>query len=66
VILLCVLCSPKKILDYRYWPRLRARFIIHVAMSLLPQLPLELYEDICRHATDHVLCLELTKRAAPT
>ncbi len=58
--------NPKALLDYRKWPRLRARFIIHVAMSLLPQLPLDLYDDICKHTTDHTLCLELTKRAVPT
>jgi len=54
--------SPKSILDPRKWPPLRARFIISVAMSLVPQLPPELYERICLHATNADVAADIVKR----
>lgn len=55
--------SPKSILDYRKWPSLRARYIIDVAMSILPRLPEDLYNRICLHATDPETASEITGRA---
>jgi len=54
--------KPKEILDYRKWPHLRSRFIISVAMSIVPNLPSDLYDFICRHATDVQVAQELTQR----
>jgi len=55
--------SPKAILDYRKWPELRSRFVISVAMSFVPNLPKELYDNICLHATDKAIASQLAERA---
>jgi len=55
--------SPKSILDYRKWPKLRARYVINIAMSLLPQLPKDLYTRICLHAIDPEVASAITGRA---
>ena len=54
--------SPKSILDPRKWPPLRARFIISVTMSLLPQLPAELYRRVCLHASDAAVASAVVAR----
>jgi len=54
--------QPEQILNYRKWPRLRAKFIISVAMSLLPQLPSEIYDQMCAHGTDPAVASALTGR----
>eukprot|EP00455_Lapot_gusevi_P055059 TRINITY_DN8923_c0_g1_i1.p1 TRINITY_DN8923_c0_g1~~TRINITY_DN8923_c0_g1_i1.p1 ORF type:complete len:187 (-),score=41.88 TRINITY_DN8923_c0_g1_i1:132-692(-) len=51
--------KPKRILDYRKWPRLRARPIISVTMSLLPLVPADLYHKICYHGIDPDVCSEI-------
>jgi len=55
--------QPGEMLNYRKWPPLRARYIISVAMSLLPQIPNDLYEKIMNHGTDPKVVTELTGRA---
>jgi hypothetical protein len=54
--------QPEQILNYRKWPRLRAKFIISVAMSLLPQLPTDIYDQMCNHGTDSAVASLLTGR----
>jgi hypothetical protein len=39
-------------LHYLKWPQLRARAIIALTMELLPKLPRELNDLICRHTHD--------------
>jgi len=56
--------NPKGILDYRKWPKLKARFIISLVMSLLPKLPADLYDQMCQHATDIQVAQRLASREA--
>lgn len=52
----------KAILDYRAWPRLRARAVISVAMSLVPRLHPKLLRRVQLHAVDPAVCQEITQR----
>jgi len=52
------------ILDARKWPPLNAKKIIAMAMAMVAQLPPELYDKICRHATDSELCSKIVGRKA--
>lgn len=52
--------NPKSILDYRRWPPLEAELTIRVAMSFLPQLSKQLYQEITEHATNAQLAEKLT------
>jgi cell cycle arrest protein BUB2 len=54
--------APKDILDYRKWPAMKANFTISLAMSILPQLPKQLYDNICEHAHNPNIAAIITGR----
>jgi hypothetical protein len=54
--------SPKELLDYRKWQRIRAREIIHLTVSIAGQLPAPLMQTIVRHPFDPKVVSKLTGR----